>query len=133
MVYPVVINIYDLSPYNNYLIKIGLGMYHTGVEVNGREYTFGGHPGLVSTGVFDHEPWEMEQELYRGSLEIGTIDSLAQLHDVLKDIKDDFMANEYNVIKKNCNHFSDEFCKRLVGRGIPGYINRLAKMGSCCR
>ena len=75
----------------------------------------------------------MEQELYRGSLEIGTIDSLAQLHDVLKDIKDDFMANEYNVIKKNCNHFSDEFCKRLVGRGIPGYINRLAKMGSCCR
>ena len=56
MVYPVVINIYDLSPYNNYLIKIGLGMYHTGVEVNGREYTFGGHPGLVSTGVFDHEP-----------------------------------------------------------------------------
>ena len=86
---------------------------------------------MTSTGVFDSEPLSMDQELYRGSLEIGTIDSLTKLYDVLSLIKDDFPANEYNVIRRNWNHFSDEFWRKLVGTGIPGYINRLANLGVC--
>ena len=44
--------IYDLSPANKYLYSIGLGFYHTGVEFNGKEYSFGGNPEMISTGVF---------------------------------------------------------------------------------
>ena len=31
---------------------------------------------------------------------------------------------------RNCNHFSDELCSRLVGVGIPSYLNRLAWLGT---
>jgi hypothetical protein len=33
-------------------------------------------------------------------------------------------------LDRNCNHFSDRFCKEILGKGIPGYVNRLAWMGS---
>ena len=51
MEYKVVLNVYDLSPSNKYLYSIGLGFYHSGVEVNGKEYSFGGNPEMMSTGV----------------------------------------------------------------------------------
>ena len=39
---PVVLNIYDLSPQNKYTYQCGLGIFHSGVEVYGVEYAFGG-------------------------------------------------------------------------------------------
>ena len=111
---------------------MGLGVYHSGVEINGREYSFGGSPEMSTTGVFDQEPLSLDQDLYRESIELGEVERISHLYDVLRDIKEDFPANEYNVIKRNCNHFADEFWKRLLGVGIPGYINRLANIGICC-
>jgi len=46
------LNIYHLNPNNSFLYKIGLGFYHTGIEVNGMEYSFGGSPYASGTGVF---------------------------------------------------------------------------------
>jgi hypothetical protein len=31
---------------------------------------------------------------------------------------------------RNCNHFSNDFAKELVGRPIPGWVNRLANFGA---
>ena len=36
----VIVNVYDLSPVNQYTHGFGLGFYHSGVEINGREYTY---------------------------------------------------------------------------------------------
>lgn len=33
------LNVYDLSEANGLLQPIGVGFYHSGVEINGREYT----------------------------------------------------------------------------------------------
>lgn len=41
-----------------------------------------------------------------------------------------YRANKYDVLKFNCNHFSNEFLMHLTGRGIPNYLNRLAYLGS---
>lgn len=41
-----------------------------------------------------------------------------------------FSGKTYNIISKNCNHFGDEFAKKLCGKGIPGWINRLAYVGN---
>lgn len=41
-----------------------------------------------------------------------------------------YSGKTYNIISKNCNHFGDEFSKRLCGKGIPGWINRLAYFGN---
>ena len=34
------------------LAPIGLGLYHSGVEINGVEYAYGGDPNNSGTGVF---------------------------------------------------------------------------------
>ncbi|CAG2173207.1 unnamed protein product [Oppiella nova] len=39
----------------------------------------------------------------------------------------DFRGKDYNLIQRNCNHFSDAFCKKLCGKGIPKNINNLVK------
>lgn len=41
----VYLNVYDLNPESNAsLYNCGLGFYHTGIQLELREYTFGGHP-----------------------------------------------------------------------------------------
>jgi hypothetical protein len=42
----------------------------------------------------------------------------------------DFIGNTYNLIKKNCNHFSEALCQKLLGKSIPAYVNRLAYFGA---
>ena len=49
----VLLNVYDLSPANEYLYPIGFGLHHTGVEIDGREYSFGS-----GSGIFDGPPKE---------------------------------------------------------------------------
>ena len=34
------LNVYDLVPANGFLYGIGMGFYHSGVEINGQEYTY---------------------------------------------------------------------------------------------
>jgi hypothetical protein len=53
---PVIVNVYDLSPQNKYTYGCGLGIFHSGVEVYGVEYAFGGehrHPPLRSSFPID--------------------------------------------------------------------------------
>jgi len=45
-----VLNVYDLVKQNEYLHHVGFGAYHSGVQINSVEYTFGG-----GSGVFYHE------------------------------------------------------------------------------
>ena len=52
---PVILNVYDIFWANEYTENIGLGVYHSGLEVYGREYAYGGHP-FPSSGIFDTAP-----------------------------------------------------------------------------
>jgi hypothetical protein len=49
---------------------------------------------------------------------------------VLDEVKHDFRDHSYNIIFKNCNHFSEAFIRILLGKDIPAYVNRLAYIGS---
>ena len=40
-----------------------------------------------------------------------------------------YSGKTYKIISKNCNHFGDDFAKKLCGNGIPGWVNRLAFVG----
>lgn len=32
-----------------------------------------------------------------------------KVYDILEEVKEEFRANEYNVLTRNCNHFTDAF------------------------
>ena len=54
------------------------------------------------------------------------------LETIIQSLKPHFQGSDYHVLNKNCNCFANEFCQRVVGKEIPGYVNRMANIGSYC-
>jgi hypothetical protein len=75
--YKVYVNVYDiLPPKRNQMMQsiLCFGIYHTGVEINGSEYAYGGNCLMDSTGVYEmFEPRNHDVFEYRTSLEVGSI------------------------------------------------------------
>ena len=67
----VIVNVYDLSKqhaegFNDYTHEFGLGLYHSGVEVNGVEYSFGS-----GAGIFTCTPQIAPPAVFRCSVKVG--------------------------------------------------------------
>ncbi|XP_017966704.1 deubiquitinase DESI2 [Drosophila navojoa] len=133
---PVILNVYDLFTINEYVTPLGLGIFHTGIQVYGTEYTFGGH-SLSNTGIFELPPRSAQQELgqnfhYRESIHLGhTHLSRDEVRRIVDQLGWQFSGNSYHLTSHNCNHFSDAMSRILCGRQIPGWINRLAHFVGC--
>jgi len=129
----VLVNVYDLHHANNYAYYVGFGIFHSGVEIDGKEYSFGGHE-FSYTGVFDIPPRTAFGAKFRYFLPhqlLGEIEiTPRELHRIIDQISEEFPGNSYHPLTRNCNTFSNELCMRLLKVGIPAYINRLANMGS---
>jgi len=127
----VVLNVYDMvDKWNDYTHRVGLGVFHSGVEVHEKEYSFGHHPYSFS-GIFAVDPKTAPGCRFRQSVFIGETElSSVQVQRILEDLGNTYHGNSYHVLKRNCNHFTEEFCKKLVSRGIPGWVNRLAWFGT---
>ena len=43
--------------------------------------------------------------------------------------RENFLASTYHLLAKNCNHFSDAFCKAITKNkaGIPGWCAEMAR------
>ena len=41
----------------------------------------------------------------------------------------EFMGTSYNLLTKNCNHFTSYLCQQLTGRSAPSWLNRAASIG----
>jgi len=121
----VVVAVYDLSPANDCLYTIGLGVHHSGVRVNGREWTFS-NDGIFSTSFGDvPDDVQSRAEVNLGELKVDS----KVVDDAISDLRAAFPAGSYHLVKQNCNHFAYAFCQRL-GYGVPGWVNRLAWLGS---
>ncbi|KAL2554882.1 PPPDE putative thiol peptidase family protein [Forsythia ovata] len=124
---PVYLNVYDLTSINGYAYWLGLGAYHSGVQVHGVEYAFGGHE-YSTTGIFEGEPKQCEGFTFRKSILMGCTDmSHGEVRRVMEDLAQKYRGNAYNLITKNCNHFCNDVCIKLTGNPIPSWVNRLAK------
>ncbi|KAL7605819.1 hypothetical protein Lser_V15G18756 [Lactuca serriola] len=127
---PVYLNVYDLTPMNGYAYWAGFGIFHSGVEVHGVEYAFGAHD-YPSSGVFEVEPRQCPGFKFRRSILIGTtcLDPM-QVREFMELHAAKYHGDTYHLIVKNCNHFCNDVSYNLTGKQIPGWVNRLAKLGS---
>ncbi|KAK1266251.1 DeSI-like protein [Acorus gramineus] len=129
---PVILNVYDLTPLNDYMYWLGFGIFHSGIEVYGQEYGFGAHD-FPSSGVFEVEPKTCPGFIYRRSISLGHIDMPpSEFHTFLENMASKYHGDTYHLLSKNCNHFTDEVSLNLTGRHIPGWVNRLAWLGTIC-
>lgn len=126
------LNVYDLTPINNYLYWFGLGIFHSGIEVHGSEFGYGAHE-FSSSGVFEVEPRSCPGFIFRRSVLLGSTDmSHSEFRSFMEELSRKYHGDTYHLIAKNCNHFTDDVCKQLTGKPIPGWVNRLARLGSFC-
>lgn len=130
---PVYLNVYDLTPINGYAYWLGLGVYHSGVQVHGVEYAFGAHDH-ATTGVFEVEPKLCPGFTFRKSILIGRTDlGDKEVQALMEKLSKEYLGNTYNLISKNCNHFCNDLSIRLTGKPIPSWVNRLARLGLLCK
>ncbi|GMH26655.1 hypothetical protein Nepgr_028498 [Nepenthes gracilis] len=124
------LNVYDLTPLNGYLYWLGLGIFHSGIQVHGMEYSYGAHE-YSSSGIFQVEPRNCPGFIFRRSILLGSTDiSLTEFQSFMEQLAAKYNGDTYHLISKNCNHFTDEVCMHLTGKPIPGWVNRLARFGS---
>lgn len=129
---PIYLNVYDLTPMNGYVYWLGLGIYHSGIEAHGVEYAFGAHD-FPTSGVFEVEPRNCPGFTYRTTLLLGkTTLSDTDFRTFVEQCAEDYNGDTYHLIVKNCNHFSSDISTRLTGNPIPGWVNRLARLGWFC-
>ncbi|CAH8277964.1 unnamed protein product [Arabidopsis lyrata] len=129
---PVYLNVYDLTPVNNYLYWFGLGIFHSGIEAHGFEYGYGAHE-YSSSGVFEVEPRSCPGFIFRRSVLLGTTSmSRTDFRSFMEKLSRKYHGDTYHLIAKNCNHFTEEVCLQVTGKPIPGWINRMARVGSFC-
>lgn len=126
----VLLNLYDLSPANDYLYLVGIGLHHSGVEINGSEYSYGS-----GSGIFEGSSRMAPGATFRCQLDLGSFDGgMKELNNALDELRHigGFGTNNYSLLRRNCNHFCNALVWQLLKRPIPPYINRLANIGDCC-
>mmetsp|Transcript_19007 Transcript_19007/g.29710 ORF Transcript_19007/g.29710 Transcript_19007/m.29710 type:complete len:239 (+) Transcript_19007:132-848(+) len=167
----VVLNIYDLVPdqqnqsneqqqrsgfsrmFIGLLEPLGLGMYHTSVDIGGFRYQFGSTLGISRTNspVGGGDSAESRRYVpgngqYRESIILGqTFCNQKEINSIIQKLRDSkFSGDNYHLAHRNCNHFSETFATALIlGNELveggdtnmrlekfPKWVNRLAKTTS---
>lgn len=122
----IILNVYDLHESNRVLYNMGVGFFHTGVEINGYEFSFS-NQGVVRTRPRLPEFGVLREQLPMGAYNEG----MQGIYAVISTLRNrDFQPGAYHPTNLNCNHFTDSFCVAVVGQHIPNWINRAAGIGS---
>ena len=113
------------------LWTFGASLLHSGVVINGKEYAYGGHDHPGVTGVYYTKPkTEPPGGTFRSEILHGfTLATDEEIEAVIKLASEEFTGTSYNLLTKNCNHFSSYLVHKLTGTPGPGWLNRAASIG----
>jgi len=130
----IVINVYDLLPPGrlaSILWTVGASLLHSAVVINGKEYAYGGHDKRGMTGVYWTKPrTEPPGGTFKCEILHGfTVSPQIEIDAIIKEASEAFQGTSYNLLTKNCNHFTAYLCEKLTGRPGPGWLNRAASIG----
>ena len=75
-------------------------------------------------------PKEIDFGNFRESIKLGEIQMFNNdIRYQIYSLSDQFKGNDYDIALKNCNSFSNAISQKLLGKDIPGFVNRLANIG----
>ena len=95
------------------------GIWHTSVVVYGREYCFG-------QGIEVFEPGKAPHGVPVEKIAMGKTEIPKEVFlEYLENMRAVWTADKYHLLDNNCNSFSDDMCRFLVGNGIPSHITSL--------
>ncbi|EKF30639.1 hypothetical protein MOQ_005549 [Trypanosoma cruzi marinkellei] len=142
----VVLNVYNLQRHSVRGSRslnecFGLGVYHTGVEVFGTEWSFAGSAGCPShvCGIFPSLPKTvLPRHMLKESIVLGYLPPDTEpscIYAVLRKMSPLWSASNYHIFQRNCNHFSRAFCDAIRKefpesklKKFPLYVNRAARV-----
>lgn len=118
---PVEVVIYDIAP-DSVGKKFGLGVYHSGVVVYGREYAFGGSQNPADNdkpGVFHTRPYSaaavVKKKIPVGTTAVTKAELLAWIASAGRDA---WKIGRYHLLTRNCNHFAEALLTFLGERVV---------------
>lgn len=99
--------------------------------INGKEYAYGGHEKRGITGVYWTKPrTEPPGGTFKSEILHGfTLATDEEIEATLRTASDEFLGTSYNLLTRNCNHFTSYLCQKLTGTPGPGWLNRAASIG----
>ncbi|CAE7513155.1 desi2 [Symbiodinium natans] len=106
---------------NEVLRPLGTGAFHAAVEVHGREWSYG--QTARGPGIFENQPAACGQHSYREAIHMGFTDfSPFEVQMILAEMAKRWRGRDYDVLSKNCCHFSDELCQLLGVGQLPSWV-----------
>lgn len=92
---------HSVVPRNPPTVAFSQGIFHTGVEVMGIEYAFGGHE-QDTPGIFTTHPGAAPGPVeFRGSILVGyTIYSQEEIFGILREMGDKYRGNRYHLLSR---------------------------------
>lgn len=137
----VLLNIYDLGDSKtirrlNVMLKpLGGGAFHAAIQVYGREWSFGGMGSEdddgEESGIWSCSPQKCRQHTFRESISLGTtVLSEIEVLKLLTEISDEWPMKSYDLLRRNCCHFCEDFCGLLGAGHLPEWVLNLASAGA---
>ena len=131
--YRVTINVYTIEDsgfFGAAELAFGGKVYHSGIEIDGSEYAFGGGTtARRATGVWSQPPRKppFPNSRFVTSLDMGE-SAPVSLSELIPTLAHDpaWRRGQYNIVDKNCHHFTTEMCARLGVSAPPAWLNALA-------
>jgi len=107
--------------------KLG-GVFHAGVEVLGREWSFGYCER--GSGVSAIPPRGHSNHTFRESIAMPcTTLAEAQVKALIQEMSSEYNGSSYHLLRRNCCHFADDLCQRLGVGAVPPWLHRFARLG----
>jgi hypothetical protein len=133
---PVTLHVYDVGSsrpiraVNQFLRKLGTGIFHCGLEVFGGEWSYANTGG--ECGVFCCIPGQCKGFRHVESIDLGKTNlSVTQFRLIIAQLQSEWVSEEYHLLAQNCCDFCCQMAQKLGVASPPQWINSLA--GSLAR
>ena len=135
------VNIYDIAPegaastirtLNSVaFFSLSLGLFHAGVQVSDVEHGYGWRRS--GSGVYSCRPRGAPGAAFRRSIASGrTPLGRGEREAILSSLAAEWHGASYDALSRNCVHFCEELCARLLVLAPPAWVGGLAKSLAPC-